>query len=226
MNKYDELLNKLYALLTKTEGKITKHEDLIKSNQEEIKENTNKLQENKQELDELFHIRKVLTNYTFDLKDLKKKRFWVRALKFILRVLGIGALIFIAGSHFGISLPVSLILALVGKVIFETLKINLSDDIGYILENYNLIDTQDNINKLITENKELEQNLKVKIDLVNTLENKDLTLEKEEVKIIKEDIKLVAEAKNKVLTKFMTEEITKEIDEEFAHDEIIKRVRM
>ena len=226
MNKYDELLNKLYALLTKTESKITKHEDLIKFNQEEIKEDTNKLYKNKQELDELFHIRKVLTNYTFDLKDLKKKRFWVRALKFVLRVLGIGALIFIAGSHFGISLPVSLILALVGKVIFETLKINLSDDIGYILENYNLIDTQDNINKLITENKELEQNLKVKNDLVNTLENKDLTSEKEEVKIIKEDIKLVAEAKNKVLTKFMTEEITKEIDEEFAHDEIIKRVRM
>ena len=178
------------------------------------------------ELEKLFYIRKVLTNYTFDLSDLKKKRFWVRTFKFILRVLGIGMLIFIIGSYVGLNLLTSLVLAFFFKITFEVLKLNFSENIEYILKNYNLFDTQTKINELIGENKELQKELNIRKSFANKLKDIDLTKDKEEVKTLHEDIKLVLVSKEKALNKVLTEEMNEKINQEYLNDDIIKRVRV
>lgn len=225
MNKYDEALNKLYTLLNKVEEEINKHANLVKSNQEEINKDNQKIQENKQELEELFYIRKVLNNYTFDLNDLKKKNFWKRIGKFLMKVLGIGALIFMIGSYVQLSLIASLLIALFSKITWELLNITLSYNIKYILNNYNILDTQDKINNIIQENEKLNRDIRDKNKLIEELENKDLSKEKDEALTIKEDIKLVIDAKNKALEKVLTAEMNEEINQEFAKDDIMQRVR-
>lgn len=226
MNKYDELLNKLYTLFNKKEKELAKHENLLKLNQEGIIEDENTIRENNIKYEKLTRINKILTKYTFDIDNFKNKKFWFTILESIFKILGLSLLVFIIGSFFNLNIVYAILIAIFLKIGYESLQLVLNKDIIYIMANYNLDDVKNEMNDILAQNMELQRYLRTRYMLVDKLKNKDLNSEKKDLKTIWENIKLVEESKNNILDKVLNEETNEKINAEFAKDDIIKKIRV
>ena len=226
MNKYDELLNKLYTLFNKKEKELAKHENLLKLNQEGIIEDENTIRENNIKYEKLTRINKILTKYTFDIDNFKNKKFWFIILESIFKILGLSLLVFIIGSFFNLNIVYAILIAIFLKIGYESLQLVLNKDIIYIMANYNLDDVKNEMNDILAQNMELQRYLRTRYMLVDKLKNKDLNSEKKDLKTIWENIKLVEESKNNILDKVLNEETNEKINAEFAKDDIIKKIRV
>ena len=226
MNKYDELLNKLYTLFNKKEKELAKHENLLKLNQEGIIEDENTIRKNNIKYEELTRINKILTKYTFDINNFKNKKFWFIILESIFKILGLSLLVFIIGSFFNLNIVYAILIAIFLKIGYESLQLVLNKDIIYIMANYNLDDVKNEMNDILAQNMELQRYLRTRYMLVDKLKNKDLNSEKKDLKTIWENIKLVEESKNNILDKVLNEETNEKINAEFAKDDIIKKIRV